>query len=92
MKTGRVDVEQPPSSDSQLHLRVRLKSQRGDVGAGSLGSCLRPEPLPSYAMEISDEYQDMGNPGGGVAIANMPMHHRQTPDSSETREIFSLSS
>ncbi|XP_044589675.1 protein dead ringer isoform X6 [Cotesia glomerata] len=34
-------------------------------------------------MEISDEYQDMGNPGGGVAIANMPMHHRQTPDSSE---------
>ncbi|XP_044589672.1 protein dead ringer isoform X3 [Cotesia glomerata] len=37
-------------------------------------------------MEISDEYQDMGNPGGGVAIANMPMHHRQTPDSSESHQ------
>ncbi|XP_074099466.1 retained isoform X3 [Cotesia typhae] len=37
-------------------------------------------------MEISDEYPDMGNPGGGVAIANMPMHHRQTPDSSESHQ------
>ncbi|XP_031833425.1 retained isoform X2 [Nomia melanderi] len=38
-------------------------------------------------MEISDEYQDMGNPGGGVAMANMPIvHHRHTPDS----PMFSL--
>lgn len=40
------------------------------------------EPLPSYAMEISDEYQDMANPGGGVAMVNIPIaHHQHTPDS-----------
>lgn len=40
------------------------------------------EPLPSYAMEMSDEYQDMGNPGGGVAVVNIPMaHHQHSPDS-----------
>lgn len=40
------------------------------------------EPLPSYAMEMSDEYQDMGNPGGGVAVVNIPItHHQRTPDS-----------
>ncbi|XP_033222024.1 protein dead ringer-like isoform X2 [Belonocnema kinseyi] len=32
-------------------------------------------------MEISDEYQDMGNSGGGVAMANMPMHHGHASDS-----------
>ncbi|OAD62521.1 hypothetical protein WN48_06936 [Eufriesea mexicana] len=33
-------------------------------------------------MEMSDEYQDMGNPGGGVAVVNIPMaHHQHTPDS-----------
>lgn len=34
-------------------------------------------------MEISDEYQDIGNPGGGVAMANgMSLeHHRHSPDS-----------
>ena len=31
-------------------------------------------------MEVSDEYQDMGNPGGG-AMANMPMHQGPTSDS-----------
>lgn len=33
-------------------------------------------------MEMSDEYQDMGNPGGGVAVVNIPMaHHQHSPDS-----------
>ncbi|XP_057341862.1 protein dead ringer isoform X6 [Microplitis mediator] len=37
-------------------------------------------------MEISDEYQDMGNPGGGVAMASIPLHHRQSPASSESHQ------
>ena len=50
------------------------------------------EPLPSYAMEMSDEYQDMGNPGGGVAMANKPMaHHRHTPDSPLSHQEEDLS-
>nr|KAF7390650.1 hypothetical protein H0235_017812 [Vespula pensylvanica] len=34
-------------------------------------------------MEMSDDYQDMVNPGGGVAMGNIqPMgHHRHTPES-----------
>lgn len=33
-------------------------------------------------MEISDDFQDMGNPGGGVSVANMAIpNHRHTPDS-----------
>ncbi|XP_011300645.1 AT-rich interactive domain-containing protein 3C isoform X2 [Fopius arisanus] len=43
-------------------------------------------------MEISDEYQDMGNPGGGVAMANMPLgHHRHTPDSPLSHQEEDLS-
>ncbi|KAK9294434.1 hypothetical protein QLX08_010954 [Tetragonisca angustula] len=31
-------------------------------------------------MEMGDEYQDMGNPGGGVAMVNMPIaRHQDTP-------------
>lgn len=31
-------------------------------------------------MEMSDEYQDMGNPGGGVAMVNIPItRHQHTP-------------
>lgn len=42
-------------------------------------------------MEISDEYQDMGNPGGGVAMANMTLgHHRHTPDSPMVSCQFTL--
>lgn len=47
-------------------------------------------------MEMSDEYQDMGNPGGGVTMANIPMaHHRHTPDSplvSDFPYLYHLSS
>ncbi|XP_053975287.1 AT-rich interactive domain-containing protein 3C-like isoform X3 [Hylaeus anthracinus] len=43
-------------------------------------------------MEMSDEYQDMGNPGGGVAMANMPIaHHRHTPDSPMSHQEEDLS-
>ncbi|XP_076236263.1 retained [Calliopsis andreniformis] len=43
-------------------------------------------------MEMSDEYQDMGNPGGGVAMANIPMpHHRHTPDSPLSHQEEDLS-
>ncbi|XP_043279131.1 protein dead ringer-like isoform X2 [Venturia canescens] len=44
-------------------------------------------------MEISDEYQDMGNPGGGVAMANIPLgHHRQqSPDSPMSHQDEDLS-
>ncbi|XP_078049117.1 retained isoform X1 [Augochlora pura] len=43
-------------------------------------------------MEIGDEYQDMGNPGGGVAMANMPIaHHRHTPDSPMSHQEEDLS-
>ncbi|XP_063980761.1 AT-rich interactive domain-containing protein 3C-like isoform X4 [Diachasmimorpha longicaudata] len=43
-------------------------------------------------MEISDEYQDMGNPGGGVAMANMPLaHHRHTPESPMSHQEEDLS-
>ncbi|XP_012286449.1 protein dead ringer isoform X2 [Orussus abietinus] len=43
-------------------------------------------------MEISDEYQDMGNPGGGVAMANISMgHHRNTPDSPVSHQEEDLS-
>ncbi|XP_015594703.1 protein dead ringer isoform X2 [Cephus cinctus] len=43
-------------------------------------------------MEISDEYQDMGNPGGGVAMANISMgHHRHTPDSPMSHQEEDLS-
>ncbi|KAI4497332.1 hypothetical protein M0802_007579 [Mischocyttarus mexicanus] len=34
-------------------------------------------------MEMSDEYQDMVNPGGGMGnLQTMGSHHRQTPESS----------
>ena len=39
------------------------------------------EPLPSYAMELSDDYQEMVNPGGGDAMGNLPLHRQHTPDS-----------
>nr|XP_033341868.1 protein dead ringer-like isoform X1 [Megalopta genalis] len=43
-------------------------------------------------MEMSDEYQDMANPGGGVAMANMPIaHHRHTPDSPLSHQEEDLS-
>ncbi|XP_076176169.1 retained isoform X2 [Ptiloglossa arizonensis] len=43
-------------------------------------------------METSDEYQDMGNPGGGVAMANIPIaHHRHTPDSPMSHQEEDLS-
>ncbi|XP_043253129.1 protein dead ringer-like isoform X3 [Colletes gigas] len=43
-------------------------------------------------MEMSDEYQDMGNPGGGVAMANIPIaHHRHTPDSPMSHQEEDLS-
>nr|XP_034196672.1 AT-rich interactive domain-containing protein 3C-like isoform X2 [Osmia lignaria] len=43
-------------------------------------------------MEMSDEYQDMGNPGGGVTVANIPMaHHQHTPDSPLSHQEEDLS-
>ncbi|XP_066590471.1 AT-rich interactive domain-containing protein 3C isoform X2 [Prorops nasuta] len=43
-------------------------------------------------MEMSDEYQDMGNPGGGVAMANIPMApHRHTPESPMSHQEEDLS-
>ena len=40
-------------------------------------------------MEMSDEYQDMGNPGGGVAMVNMPMaRHQHTPVESPVVSLF----
>ncbi|XP_017878224.1 protein dead ringer isoform X2 [Ceratina calcarata] len=43
-------------------------------------------------MEMSDEYQDMGNPGGGVAVVNMPMaHHQHSPDSPLSHQEEDLS-
>ncbi|XP_076276234.1 retained isoform X2 [Lasioglossum baleicum] len=43
-------------------------------------------------MEMGDEYQDIGNPGGGVAMANMPIaHHRHTPDSPMSHQEEDLS-
>lgn len=43
-------------------------------------------------MEISDEFQDMGNPGGGVAMANITMnHHHHTPDSPMSHQEEDLS-
>ncbi|XP_012251012.2 protein dead ringer isoform X1 [Athalia rosae] len=43
-------------------------------------------------MEISDEFQDMGNPGGGVAMANISMnHHHHTPDSPMSHQEEDLS-
>ncbi|XP_034935746.1 protein dead ringer isoform X2 [Chelonus insularis] len=33
-------------------------------------------------MEMSDDYQDIGTPGGGATMANLPLpHHGHTPDS-----------
>ncbi|CAL7936838.1 unnamed protein product [Xylocopa violacea] len=41
---------------------------------------------------MSDEYQDMGNPGGGVAVVNIPMaHHQHTPDSPLSHQEEDLS-
>ncbi|XP_046751550.1 protein dead ringer isoform X2 [Diprion similis] len=43
-------------------------------------------------MEISDEFQEMGNPGGGVAMANITMnHHHHTPDSPMSHQEEDLS-
>ncbi|XP_068970943.1 AT-rich interactive domain-containing protein 3C-like isoform X4 [Bombus flavifrons] len=43
-------------------------------------------------MEMSDEYQDMGNPGGGVAMVNIPItHHQHTPDSPLSHQEEDLS-
>ncbi|XP_076475685.1 retained isoform X7 [Bombus vancouverensis nearcticus] len=43
-------------------------------------------------MEMSDEYQDMGNPGGGVAMVNIPItHHQRTPDSPLSHQEEDLS-
>ncbi|XP_043796773.1 protein dead ringer isoform X2 [Apis laboriosa] len=43
-------------------------------------------------MEMSDEYQDMGNPGGGVAVVNIPMaHHQHSPDSPLSHQEEDLS-
>ncbi|XP_051170370.1 protein dead ringer isoform X3 [Leptopilina boulardi] len=43
-------------------------------------------------MEISDEYQDIGNTGGGVAISNMPIpHHGHTSESPMSHQEEDLS-
>ncbi|XP_071862543.1 retained isoform X3 [Bombus fervidus] len=43
-------------------------------------------------MEMSDEYQDMGNPGGGVAMVNIPIaHHQHSPDSPLSHQEEDLS-
>ncbi|XP_043684083.1 protein dead ringer-like isoform X2 [Vespula pensylvanica] len=44
-------------------------------------------------MEMSDDYQDMVNPGGGVAMGNIqPMgHHRHTPESPLSHQEDDLS-
>ncbi|XP_060817804.1 protein dead ringer isoform X5 [Bombus pascuorum] len=43
-------------------------------------------------MEMSDEYQDMGNPGGGVAMVNIPItHHQHSSDSPLSHQEEDLS-